>query len=86
MTTITLREPLKVTTREGVRELTELTLREPRLRDLRAAQAQAKGDVEQEVCLLALICEPPVVPEDLGALHLADYRKMQEFFRDAVGA
>ncbi|HWO57689.1 MAG TPA: phage tail assembly protein [bacterium] len=80
MTTIPLSEPLK--TGDG-RLLKELTVRPPRVKDLKAAQRTGGTAAEQEVALLALLVG--LVPEDLDELLVADYKRLQDTFRDLVG-
>ncbi|MGI2326104.1 MULTISPECIES: phage tail assembly protein [unclassified Methylococcus] len=76
MQIISLREPLK--TGDG-RTLTELTMRVPKVKDLKAAQRFGGSDADVEVALIASLVG--VVPEDLDELGLADYRRLQDSFR-----
>lgn len=56
----------------------KLTLRRPRVGDLRTA-AQLGSDSEQELALFSRLTG--LVPEDLDALDLADYKALQNTFR-----
>ncbi|AAU91004.1 phage tail assembly protein [Methylococcus capsulatus] len=76
MNKIKLHEPLK--TGDG-RTLTELTMRAPKVKDLKAAQRFGGSDADVEVALIASLVG--VVPEDLDELGLADYRRLQDSFR-----
>lgn len=78
-TIVKLSEPLK--TGDG-RVLDTLTLRAPRVRDLKAAQRRSENAAEQELSLLASLAG--LVPEDLEELLLADYGKLQNTFRELV--
>lgn len=73
---VALREPLKLA--DG-RILTEIVLRAPRVRDLKAAQRASADPVEQELAMLARLTG--LVPEDLDEMHLADYARLQARFR-----
>jgi len=77
--TIELAEPLLCA--DG-RALTTLTMRPPRVKDLKAAQRVSEVPAEQELALLGRLVG--VVPEDLEELLLADYARLQERFRLAV--
>lgn len=73
--TIVLKYPVRLNTGDT---LQTLTMRRPRVGDLRAV-AHLKTDAEQELALLARITG--LVPEDLDLLDLADYKVLQETFR-----
>lgn len=73
--TVTLSTPIEI---DGV-QVSALTMREPRVRDRRAATAAAKGDTEAgEVRLFAALCD--VSPDSIESLTLADYGRLQEVF------
>jgi hypothetical protein len=58
-----------------------LTLRRPKVRDMRAAQKISPGDEEgQELAILATLAD--VSPNDLEGLDLGDYHQIQDaYFR-----
>ncbi|TCK43478.1 tail assembly chaperone E/41/14-like protein [Paraburkholderia sp. BL8N3] len=58
-----------------------LTLRRPKVRDMRAAQKVAAGDEDgQELALFAALAE--VAPSDLEGMDLDDYHRLQDaYFR-----
>lgn len=70
--TIPLNKPLKM---EGT-DVKALTMREPTVRDQRAARKLAKDDEEAELALMANLCL--VSMEDLDGLTLRDFRRVQE--------
>ena len=83
MNTITLKFPIK--TPAGT--VSELTLRRPKVRDMKLAQQQYPNDsAGSELALLAAITEQKLTPEDLEELDLADYGAVQAAFRTLVGA
>jgi hypothetical protein len=61
------------------RTVAELTLRRPKVRDLKHAARYSDKTEEQETALLAALCG--LAPEDMDELDLADYRKLQDAFR-----
>lgn len=82
MTTIKLQFPIK--TPGG--ELTEITLRRPKVRDMKRAQQQFPNDAAgTEMALLSMITEQKLTPEDMEELDLADYGAVQAAFRTLVG-
>ena len=60
------------------REVTELTLRRPRVSDQLEAQRAATEPQEQEVHLFARLCG--VNPELIENLDMADYRALQDAY------
>lgn len=58
-----------------------LSLRAPKVRDMRSAAKQAPQDIEErELILFGLLAE--VSPKELEGLHFTDYRRLQEgYFR-----
>lgn len=56
----------------------KLTMREPTVGDQIAASKVKGSDADQEVFLIATICD--VSPADLHKVKLSDYRKLQEAF------
>ena len=82
MTTITLREPIKPVTRDGINPLTALTLRRPKVKDLRMMAAHPGTDADKEVSMIAALAS--LVPEDLNDLDAEDYGKCQEFLSDCL--
>ncbi len=82
--TIELQYPIK--TADG-REIKTVTLMgRPKVRDLRRAQRENKGDdAAQELALLASLTEEKLTLEDMEELDLADFAKVQEPFHKMVG-
>jgi hypothetical protein len=78
--TIALTTPLK--TKDG-RTLESLSMREPKVRDMRIAQ-KAGDAADQEITMFANLCE--VTAADLDELNLPDYAKVQSAFRDFSGS
>lgn len=76
MTKIDLKFPLKLA--DG-RELTSLTLRRAKVRDLKQAMKVNEKTEDQEIGLIAQLCG--LLPEDLEEMDLADYRQLQDAFR-----
>lgn len=73
--TIKLREPVQINGASvGV-----LTLRRPKVRDLKEAQRISDKPEEQELALIARLAG--LTPEDVEELDLADYRQLAETFR-----
>lgn len=81
-TTITLQYP---TTLPDHRVISALTMRRPKVNDLRAAQRQAQTDADREVTLVAMLTDEKLTPEDIGELDLADYAQVQATFRGFQG-
>lgn len=79
-TTVKLQYP--VTVNGGL--VTELFMRRPKVRDLRAAHKQLgqvdADDAAVEVLLIANLCEQ--TPETIEELDLADWSALQEAYRD----
>lgn len=76
---VPLMEPLR--TGDG-RELSELKLRRPKVRDVKMAARFGKQAEDQEIGLVAILVG--VTPEDLDQVDLADWRKIQHSFRRMV--
>ena len=79
-TEIVLKYPVRLPTGET---LAKVSVRRPRVGDLRAVSHLAT-DAEQELALLARIAG--LVPEDLDLLDLADYKALQDTFRQTQQA
>lgn len=58
--------------------VTALTMREPTVSDQLAASEVKGTNARQEVALFANLCE--VTPEDIAALTLKDYAKLQDAY------
>lgn len=58
-----------------------LTLREPTVQDMLAAELQSKGQgaAQQEINLLANLCD--VAPEHIKSMTLKNYSRLQEAFK-----
>jgi hypothetical protein len=80
-TKITLKHPFKAATGE----VKSISLRRPKVRDLKDVQKLGLADAEQELMLLARLTEEKLTPEDLEELDLADYAELQRQFREMVG-
>lgn len=78
-TTIKLASPIEIS---GAKVDT-LTMREPRVKDMRIARKGGGDDADHEVTLFANLCE--VTPLDIDNLTLPDYGKLQEAFRTFNG-
>ena len=81
--TVTLQYPLKL---PDARNIPSITLRRPKVRDLKNAQRTGGGNAEQEIALLAAITEEHLTPEDMEELDMADYGTLQAIFQKMVGA
>lgn len=81
MTDITLKHPVTLATGKT---LDRLTLRRPKVRDLKQAQRAHDKPEEQELALLALLAG--LTPEDIEELDLADYKALQDAFRGMLDA
>ncbi|TXF11932.1 phage tail assembly protein [Pelomicrobium methylotrophicum] len=73
---ITLKHPVKLATGQM---LAKITLRRPKVRDLKAAQRVSDKPEEQELALIAALAG--LTPEDIEELDLADYKAIAESFR-----
>ena len=78
--TVTLNQP--ITTATGSRVET-ITMRRPKVRDLRRIGDFGTNDTEQEIGLMAHLAGMAV--EDFDELDAADYRALQETFRTFLG-
>ncbi|MFN4149236.1 MAG: phage tail assembly protein [Rhodocyclaceae bacterium] len=76
MTDIVLKHPVKLATGQ---QLGKVTLRRPKVRDLKEAQRVSDKADEQEMALLARLAG--LTPEDIEELDLADYKAIAESFR-----
>lgn len=75
---IELDDPVKLP--DGVSILKHITLRPPKVKDIKAASKVASTAEEREVVLLARLAGS-IVPEDLDELGWADYQRLQSAFR-----
>ncbi len=78
---IKLDYPINIVTSAGQQQLTELSVRRVTVGDLRFG-AHLKTDAEQELAMMSRITD--LIPEDLDLLDLADYQKLQLFFRQTT--
>jgi hypothetical protein len=60
--------------------LNTITLRRPKVRDMLAADKAKGGDAEREVALFANLAE--LTPEDIANLDMADYKQLQDVYKD----
>jgi hypothetical protein len=65
--------------------ISELTLRRPKVSDMKKAQRGSTDPASQELALIASLTEEKLTPEDMEELDLADYAKLQALFRGYVG-
>lgn len=65
-------------------KVTNVTLRRATVGDLKAAQRQADKPEDQELALIARLTG--LVPEDVEMIDLADYKRIQESFRELLDA
>jgi len=79
MDTIVLSHPI---TSNGA-TITEIRMRRPKVKDMRIARKGTEDSAEQEIRLFANLCE--VSTDEIDALDLADYGKLQEVFRGFTG-
>lgn len=73
---ITLKHPVKLATGQT---LAKVTLRRPKVRDLKQAQRVSDKPEEQELALIAQLAG--LTPEDIEELDLADYKAIADSFR-----
>ena len=78
-TTITLAYP--ITTPAG--QVTSITMRRAKVRDLRRMNDYGKDEAAQEIGLMAHLSG--MTAEDFDELDAVDYRKLQETFRGFLG-
>ena len=76
MTTIALTEKITVDNKD----IQEITLRRPKVRDRLAVERMGQSDAEKEVALIANLADLP--KETIEELDLADYNKIQEVLQD----
>lgn len=65
-------------------KVASVTLRRATVGDLKAAQRQADTPEDQELALIARLTG--LVPEDVELIDLADYKRIQESFRELLDA
>ena len=58
--------------------VTELTMREPKVKDMRLARTGTRDEADQEVRLFANLCE--ITPDNIDDLPVRDYGQLQEAF------
>lgn len=73
---IELQHPVKLATGQT---LAKVSLRRPKVKDLKAAQRVSDTPEEQELALVAQLAG--LTPEDIEELDLADYKAITESFR-----
>ena len=71
---IDLLYPIQV---DGV-QVSYFTMRRPKVRDQKIAEAQGGSDAEREIRLFANLCA--VAPRDIEELDMADYAQLQETY------
>ena len=62
-----------------------ITMRRPKVRDMKLAQKRGETTEERELVLFSSLCQPSLTPEDLEDMDLADYGQVQRRFQDMVG-
>jgi hypothetical protein len=60
------------------RQVTELAMRRPKVRDVAANEERKGSDVQKEISLFADLCEVSV--DVLEDMDMADYRKLQQAY------
>ncbi|WFF39594.1 phage tail assembly protein [Moraxella nasibovis] len=70
------------------KQITEITIRRPKVKDLRKVAHESKGredtpSIEMEISMLSRLTD--LLPEDLDALDMADYTKIQEKAQEMMG-
>lgn len=65
-------------------KVASVTLRRATVGDLKAVQRQADKPEDQELALIARLTG--LVPEDVELIDLADYKRIQESFRELLDA
>ena len=78
MQTITLKWPILI---DG-KEISQLTMRRAKVRDLKEAQRFADDQVGREVALIAILCG--LLPEQLEDMDLAIFNQLRERFSDLL--
>jgi hypothetical protein len=73
---IELKHPVKLATGQ---QIAKITLRRPKVRDLKQAQRVSDKAEEQELALIAQLAG--LTPEDIEELDLSDYKAIAESFR-----
>lgn len=73
---IALKHPVRLATGQ---QLAKVTLRRPKVRDLKEAQRISDKPEEQELALIARLAG--LTPEDIEELDLADYKALADAFR-----
>ena len=63
-------------------KVASITLRRATVGDLKATQRQADKPEDQELALIARLTG--LVPEDVELIDLADYKRIQESFRELL--
>lgn len=79
--TVNLKSPIKT----GKGELSQITLRRAKVRDLKEVQRMGLPDADQELMMIARLSEEKLTQEDVEELDLADYAEVQRVFRQLVG-
>ncbi len=74
--TIELKSPVQA---NGA-EVTKLSMREPKVRDMLAAEKATNSSGELEILMFASICE--VAPSVIEDLTMADYLRVQAAYQD----
>ncbi len=64
--------------------LYKITLRRPKVRDLKNADKRGGTAAERELVLFSMLCTPALVPEDMEEMDLADYGQVQRRFQAMV--
>jgi len=78
MKEVTLKYPFTV----AGKTIEKLTLRRPTVKDLRMVSRFGDTDEDKEIGLMATLAG--MVPEDMDAMGAADYRSLQDSFRDML--
>lgn len=74
MAEVKLASPIKVS---GA-EVDKLEMREPKVRDMLAADKSKGSDAEKEIAMFAALCE--VTPDEIQELSMKDYTAVQKVY------
>lgn len=64
-------------------EVKSLSMRRPKVADVRTAENFKGSEAEREIRLMANLCD--VAPKDIESLDMVDYDKLQEAFKSFRG-
>jgi hypothetical protein len=68
----------------GGKKIEKLSLRRPTVKDLRTMGRFGDSDEDKEIGLIASLAG--MIPEDMDVMDVADYKALQDSFRDMLAA